>query len=1194
MKYCLSVFLFLLLAVATAAQPLQLSQISGSPKVNTYAVVIGISSYLDTDVTPLEFSNRDAVVFADFLMSASGGAVPKKNIKLLVDSAATSGEVDKALRWLKDNAKKDDVVYFYFSGHGALENVTMFNNGYLICYNTPAVAFVNMGLSIDYLNDIANTLSVQTNAHVVMITDACHSGKMAGSKFKGNYLVGEQLMAAKQNEIRMASCTPDQLSNEKADWGGGRGVFSYHLVNGLQGGLADADHNAMVTLGELKNYMQSAMANDLVLKNDNEVQTPVIKGDNDFKLSTVVQAEAVKIKQQVATDSLTNMRVLVSLNREDAAEPEAYFLSIIKEQNLEELTDSLQLYNLPAEEITFALIKKLKAGVIGEKLNKLDELENILKSDKEKRNRFNVDLARAFTDRGQEVILHYLKGDEAEMERRRYYNISKNGYDIYSKMFGVAFKLSQSDKYIRNIAAVLMHYFSGVALRLKVPLTAKPQILIEQALAQQKKALTLEEHAAYIYNELGILYQFKKDYGNAELNYIKATELSPRWALPHSNLCGLYGVTKKFEKAVAACHIADSLQSGLQSISVNLGFINEEMGNQLYAEEYYRNAIDINSRHYIPFERLGNVYMNTTNYAMADSFFYEADLRKKGYHFGGNEWDRTPASFVMAPFSTLVCKVDPSILKPTDIFAFFTWGVQEYGAGKFDIAVKILKKVIANDKTNPLVFHYLGKIFYDQQKWEEAEVMFKLALKYSKNKPDFEGYVDSVIASAIYPYDHECFENFFKQKYYDQVEDYYFAGTMYESWKHVEEAEIFFKKIIDTWPSDWGGYTKLWRLYEKQGRYTETAEVIKKFGVVDSDQAERELNAFYRRTIEKFPDNGDWNYKLGLLLYSRAKVTARVPYFDSIVYFPLLNKELFIDLDMYEKLGSNDILSLADKSTTGAPLRIHLDENGLYEGRYKNYKIQGTKEFISLADPIYMPRKDGIHYLQRASELISEKETLADIHFKTGNIFLWAGSKKQAYPFFEKSLELVAENANARFTLVDIYAALYKNKAAMKQLNYLYDSSQINFEKRLLLAQFNIHAGQFETANNLLDKAEAIHPYTVPEIEDLRGRLNLLKNKPKEAIEFYYRSLAACEMYPGDEVKTFTGSTLYTISRLYAKTGKNKEALKWLQSAIDFGFNYSYVLHIDPFMNNLRKTQKWKAMVAGISIRSYKSNFSPN
>jgi uncharacterized caspase-like protein len=170
-----------------------------------------------------------------------------------------------------------------------------------------------MGLSIDYLNDIVNTISVQTKAKVIVITDACHSGQMAGNKFKGNFFLGEQLMLKKKNEIRMASCKPDELSNEKADWGGGRGIFSYYLVNGLQGGLADKNKDQVVSVGELKNYMESSMAKDPVLKTEGDVQTPVIKGDEDFPLATVVESETKKIKEQVKNDSMAIVMVMSAM-----------------------------------------------------------------------------------------------------------------------------------------------------------------------------------------------------------------------------------------------------------------------------------------------------------------------------------------------------------------------------------------------------------------------------------------------------------------------------------------------------------------------------------------------------------------------------------------------------------------------------------------------------------------------------------------------------------------------------------------------------------------------------------------------------------------------------------------------------------------------------------------------------------------
>ncbi len=1209
MKYFFLSFSLLFFFIFVSAQPLLQNKLPVSSGGNTYAIVIGISSYQDPDIPKLSFPGRDATIFSEFLMSASGGSVPKQNIKLLTDSMATIGEVDKAIRWVMNNCRENDKVFFYFSGHGEMENVTMSKNGYLICYNTPSVAFVNMGLSIDYLNDIVNTLSVQTKAKVIVITDACHSGAMNGNRFKGNFFVGEQLMLKKQNEIRMASSKPDQLSNEKEDWGGGRGVFSYYLVNGLQGGLADADHDGTVSVGELKTYLENKMAGDLILKNDGDVQTPVINGSSDFQLATVVDSETKKIKAQASRDSVNIVMVMSAMpgaNTDEMAEPADYFFSLLKKQKLEGITDSLKLNTLATQTIVFTLINSVKDASITESgKHKLLELENTLKNDKEKLARFNLDLASAFLDVGQNVIANYIRGDVAELERRRYYNSNNNGYDVYTRMFAVALKLSQADKYYSTKAEVFLHYFSGLVLRLKIPLTENPGPLIEKALAEQKKALALEEYAAYIYNELGILYQLKKNITEAEKYYIKATQLSPGWAIPQSNLSGLFIAGKNYEKALAYADNADSLQKNLQSVVINRGFINEKKGNLLFAEEYYHNAIDINSRHYIPFERLGYVNMKTANYALADSFFYEADLRKKGYHFKGNDWEFGPDIESVTPISVIVCNVDSSILEPTDVFAFFTWGVQEYRGKKYANAIRILRKVAAIDKTNPLVYHYLGKAYYDQQKWEEAEVMFKLAYAYSKNKHQFDLYADSVISSKKYKYDHDCFEKFFTAAYYRQVDDYYFLGTLYENWKHIEEAEKYFRiitrfdgnviydhdgvKLYDknsieiTDYEKIAAYVKLWQLLEKQGRYDETEGIINRYGTITipGNNADRELNEFYRRMIDRFPDNGDWPYRLGNLLYKYAPATARLTYLDSIVRFPLLNKELFIDSTIYLRLYADDSLALYDKSETGSIATVKIDENKVHVKR-TSYLVPGTGEWILSADAIYMPRKDGIAYLQRAAELLSEKESLADIHFKTGNIYLWAGSKKQAYPYFERSLSLVAGNANARLKLVDIYKALYKNRAALDQLNYLYDSSQINSEKRLLLAQFDIRAGNFDKANESLNKTESYTPYTIFEINNFRGLAAMLANKPNEAIAAYKKSINAQETDPW-----FNN---YSLARLYASTGNIKEAWKYLQYAIDFGFNYSYVLVNDNYMERLRKTAKWQTMISSISMKKYKTN----
>lgn len=67
------------------------ASVTPSPKGNTYAVVIGISDY--PDLQPLQFADKDALLFYDFLRSPAGGELPPQNIKLLLNEEATAGGI---------------------------------------------------------------------------------------------------------------------------------------------------------------------------------------------------------------------------------------------------------------------------------------------------------------------------------------------------------------------------------------------------------------------------------------------------------------------------------------------------------------------------------------------------------------------------------------------------------------------------------------------------------------------------------------------------------------------------------------------------------------------------------------------------------------------------------------------------------------------------------------------------------------------------------------------------------------------------------------------------------------------------------------------------------------------------------------------------------------------------------------------
>lgn len=1185
MKYFVSIFLFISCFLpATAQQDVsQTSQTIDVPRV--YAVVVGISRYDDPDIPKLQFANKDAEVFADFLKSKAGGSVPNENIRLLTDSNASIAAVHMAIKWLVRSCKKDDMVFFYFSGHGDLESISMYNNAYLICYNSPLESYVGMSLSVSYLNDIANTLSAKTGANVVLITDACHSGKMADAKV--NALVGQQLMDSKEKEIRIASCEPAQLSNEKADWGGGRGVFSYYLVNGLKG-LADQSKDGMVSFGEMRNYLQRSMANDPVLKQENKKQTPVLKGKDDFALAKVDRDEQKKARRQSAADSAS---LAMATAAPMQADPQDYFRMLLKKESLEALTDSLKLDKLPAADIPFALVKWIKESVKKEEeINKLEQLLNDLRNNGETLTHLKENLVIAFDDRAQEVINQYLKGDEAELERRRYYNVNSSGYDVYPKMFAVALKLTEPESFYYTILQVKLHYFTGVALRIKIPLTEDPDSLINQALAEQHKALKLEKHAAYIYNELGVLYDLKKKYAEAENYYKEAIAKRPDWALPRANLGGLYAETGKPEQGIDACKAADSLKAGVQITTINMGYAYEKSGNQLYAEEYYREAININSRHYLPFEDLGYVYLNTTRYALADSFFYEASLRKKGYHFKPDGLRNERDKQALHPSSVYFCSFEDTLkFKPGDMLAWFAWGMAKFYAfntrQQLDAdgvaprvekdnagAIQHFKKVISLGKRNPLVYHYLAMVYYEQQQWEEAELMLRYAVENYMNRQSFDRYLDSVKKTAAYPYDHDCYETIFNAYYYSQAEDLYFLASLYEKWGRPAEAELYYKRIIDTNPRALSAYMKLWQLLEKQSLYNEAENVLKDCEKYYRDTVYRELNAFYRRVIEKEPGKAEWNYKLGLLLYDHAGKPSKWKYKDTIIWFPMINRELFIP-DRYRDASQEDLNLDIGPGTSDefVPEDCCADD-------YGSIIVPGTGETLHFKHTVRYPRYDGIRYLKRAAELIAEKETLASINFKIGEIYVWAGSKKMALPYFENAFSFDTANANTRVKIVETSTAVYKNRKAMEQLSYLYNKKQIDFSNRLLFAEFSMYAGQFDQSRKIMDEAEAINPYPLPEIAGLNGQFNLLKGDADKAIAFYKTCM---QFNPAD------AGTSYTLARLYAGKKDTVEAFRWLDKSISLGFNYGFVLKSDPLLAGLRKTDPWSSFINNIQEKNW-------
>jgi uncharacterized caspase-like protein len=67
----------------------------------------------------------------------------------------------------------------------------------------------------------------------------------------------------------------NQYSQEGQEWGGGHGVFTYFLLEGLKGG-ADFNKDGRVNLGELNLYLS-----ERVRRATKNAQSPIVSGKFD-------------------------------------------------------------------------------------------------------------------------------------------------------------------------------------------------------------------------------------------------------------------------------------------------------------------------------------------------------------------------------------------------------------------------------------------------------------------------------------------------------------------------------------------------------------------------------------------------------------------------------------------------------------------------------------------------------------------------------------------------------------------------------------------------------------------------------------------------------------------------------------------------------------------------------------------------
>ncbi len=217
------------------------------PYARKIAVVIGIDSYKNLSPRAnLSFAEKDATDFKALLRSGRMGT--NWEIEDLVGPTATYEAVDLRLKLLRSELKENDLLIFFFSGHGFPDNKDR-NSAYLFFQDSSLGKLPQTAMSLGTLRDWAIGLKAK---HVILFLDACRSGLLGTAKGTLT-LTYDALDAAQFGESPgKVAITSSIGADQSYEWPDGQnGYFTALLISALTERIARPKSGSYLTIKDV-------------------------------------------------------------------------------------------------------------------------------------------------------------------------------------------------------------------------------------------------------------------------------------------------------------------------------------------------------------------------------------------------------------------------------------------------------------------------------------------------------------------------------------------------------------------------------------------------------------------------------------------------------------------------------------------------------------------------------------------------------------------------------------------------------------------------------------------------------------------------------------------------------------------------------------------------------------------------------
>jgi hypothetical protein len=215
-----------------------------------YAILIAVEKYLDKDMKPVEFAERDARELSDVL-AAHG--FDKADQLVLINNEATRGVIESRMRRVIKRLQKDDILFFYYAGHGFSKGAKNF----LTCHDTLDSDWDGTSVA---LAPIFHELQNSQCERIALFLDCCESGVKAT---EGNRSVYSDM---KEHELKdflddakhclcFAACRAKENSWSSKSLK--HGIWTHHVIEAFRGDAPLAlEKGRFLTAMSLQNHLK--------------------------------------------------------------------------------------------------------------------------------------------------------------------------------------------------------------------------------------------------------------------------------------------------------------------------------------------------------------------------------------------------------------------------------------------------------------------------------------------------------------------------------------------------------------------------------------------------------------------------------------------------------------------------------------------------------------------------------------------------------------------------------------------------------------------------------------------------------------------------------------------------------------------------------------------------------------------------